>query len=153
MGMSAEPARPGGCVMTTGERPAGFWREVTPVEFEVAASLYSRFPYLGDGDKVRGRKSPDDEWREGVVDFLWLGIEEMIQVVHDDGNVNYSVGTHSIDRLQQWCTDSDFTDEQLFQVSEAIYAEFVASWGTDDWDAESAAEKLADSVVKTLKEG
>ena len=44
-----------------------------------------------------------------------------------------------------------FTDEQLEQIGEAIYAEFVARWSTDDWDAEGAAEKLADDVVKELR--
>lgn len=44
-----------------------------------------------------------------------------------------------------------FTDEQLDQIGEAIYAEFVARWSTDDWDAEGAAEKLADDVVKELR--
>jgi hypothetical protein len=46
---------------------------------------YSMFPGLPDGTRVRGRHKNTDEWLTGTVDFLWLGIEEAIQVTHDDG--------------------------------------------------------------------
>ena len=48
-------------------------------------SRWSMFPGLPDGTRVRGRRKGTDEWLTGNVDFLWLGIEEAIQVIHDDG--------------------------------------------------------------------
>lgn len=47
----------------------------------------------------------------------------------------------------------DFTDEQLDQIAEVIWSNFVAYWSTDDFDAEKDAVKLADAVVKELREG
>ena len=67
------------------------WQRVAPVEWDFYASasggVLSQFPFLAKGDVVRARSRGEKDWRLGKVQLIWCGIEEMIDVIHDDGSL------------------------------------------------------------------
>jgi hypothetical protein len=87
------------------------WQTLEPVEWEITHPAkghgpLSRFPFLNKGDRVRAKSAHrivqgSTEWREGRVALIWLGIEETIDVIHDDGEkVSYYIGCGMGDQMQ-----------------------------------------------------
>ena len=75
------------------------WQRVAPVEWDFYESssggVLSQFPFLAKGDAVRARSRGEKDWRLGKVERIWLGIEEMIDVIHDDGSLQtYWISSH-----------------------------------------------------------